>query len=499
MKTPYPYQEEAINKIRDIIDDGKNVILEMPTGSGKTFTVLYALQVYQHFMVNTRTVSQYQPWEREAKELGIDYVGLIGKARVCRKPYRKVKVGNRVKYETNKCIWREEGQIYYCEDFAEEISYEEIRERGLYKYCKESLDCPYFMLKTDSNAKMYLSTYVGFFFNFAPVKHHLVIFDEAHNLMNLNDFVEFSISKEELDELIMKSEGLEREYLESVKKFLRRESITLPIAPEELSDEAEEIYNALKEFDPKTWRIYEDEEKYRVKPIDPSYLLRKLEGYQWIMMSGTMFSDDYIQNVLHLSNYERISVKPFEPNITYYLYDDEKLNYNFDKRDNGLKQKTVEIVKGLKSSEGITLVVVSSYQMAEWFRGIADYIENPKTTLDKIPKKGLIIAVARGKITEGVEFVENGRSLIKKVIIVNVPYPQTNDPYFKDVVEYVTKVWGQKTMWKLMSEIAFITVRQAIGRAIRSPKDMAEVYFLDIRFKSLFARLGLTEDEEVQI
>ncbi len=115
--------------------------------------------------------------------------------------------------------------------------------------------------------------------------------------MNLNDFVEFSISKEELDELIMKSEGLEREYLESVKKFLRRESITLPIAPEELSDEAEEIYNALKEFDPKTWRIYEDEEKYRVKPIDPSYLLRKLEGYQWIMMSGTMFSDDYIQNV----------------------------------------------------------------------------------------------------------------------------------------------------------------------------------------------------------
>ncbi len=155
-------------------------------------------------------------------------------------------------------------------------------------------------------------------------------------------------------------------------------------------------------------------------------------------------------------------------------------------------------MKGIKSPEGITLVVVSSYQMAEWFRGVADYIENPKTTLDKIPKEGLIIAVAKGKITEGVEFVENGRSLVKKVIIVNVPYPQTNDPYFKDVVEYVTKVWGQKTMWKLMNEIAFITVRQAIGRAIRSPNDRAEVYFLDIRFKSLFARLGLT-DEEVQV
>jgi DNA excision repair protein ERCC-2 len=498
MKTPYPYQEEVINKIRDTINDGKNVILEMPTGSGKTFTVLYALNVYEHFMVNTRTVSQYQPWEREAKELGIDYVGLIGKARVCRKPYRKVKVGNRVKYKTNSCIWREKGQIYYCEDFAETINYEEIREKGLYKYCKESWDCPYFKLKTDSDAKMYLSTYVGFFFNFAPVKHHLVVFDEAHNLMNLNDFIEFSISKEELTDLIMKSEGLEREYLTKVKEFLSGKSVTLPIAPEGLSDEAEEIYNALKEFDQETWKIYEDEEKYRVKPIDPSYLLRKLEGYQWIMMSGTMFSDDYIQNVLHLNNYERITAKPFEPNITYYLYDDEKLNYNFSKRDDDLKQKTIEIVKGLKSPEGITLVVVSSYQMAEWFRGVADYIEDSRTRLDKIPKKGLIIAVAKGKITEGVEFVENGRSLIKKVIIVNLPYPQTNDPYFKDVVEYVTKVWGQKTMWKLMNEIAFITVRQAIGRAIRSPKDMAEVYFLDIRFKSLFARLGLT-DEEVQI
>jgi len=330
------------------------------------------------------------------------------------------------------------------------------------------------------------------------VKHHLVVFDEAHNLMNLNDFVEFSISKEELGELIENSEGLEREYLESVKKFLGRESMTLPISPEGLSDEAEEIYHALKEFDPETWKIYEDEERYRIKPIDPSYLLRKLEGHQWIMMSGTMFSDDYIQNVLHLSNYERISAKPFEPNITYYLYDSEKLNYNFSKRDS-LKQKTVEIVKGLKSPQGITLVVVSSYHLAEWFRDVADYIEDSKTTLDKIPRQGLIVAVARGKITEGVEFVEGGRSLIKKVIIVNVPYPQTNDPYFKDVVEYVTKVWGQKTMWKLMNEIAFITVRQAIGRAIRSPKDSAEVYFLDVRFRSLLSRLELTENEEVHV
>ena len=498
MKTPFPYQEKVIKKIRDAIDNGKNVVLEMPTGSGKTFTVLYALQTYKNFMINTRTVSQYQPWEREAKELEIDFAGLIGKARVCRKPYRKVKVGNRVKYKTNKCLWREKGKIYFCEEFAETIDRKEVRQQGLYKYCKESLDCPYFVLKNDSDAQMYLSTYSGFFFNFAPVKHHLVVFDEAHNLMNLNDFVEFSISKEELNEMIENSEGLERKYLEEVKRFLGRESITLPVPPEGLSDEAEEIKNALMEYDPETWKIYEDEERYRVKPIDPSYLLRKLEGHQWIMMSGTMFSDDYIQNVLRLSNYERISAKPFEPNITYYLYDSEKLNYNFSKRDS-LKQKTVEIVKGLKSPQGITLVVVSSYHLAEWFRDVADYIEDSKTTLDKIPRQGLIVAVARGKITEGVEFVEGGRSLIKKVIIVNVPYPQTNDPYFKDVVEYVTKVWGQKTMWKLMNEIAFITVRQAIGRAIRSPKDSAEVYFLDVRFRSLLSRLELTENEEVHV
>ncbi|AAQ94373.1 DNA helicase [Sulfolobus virus Kamchatka 1] len=494
MKTPYPYQEEVINKIRNAIDNDKNVILEMPTGSGKTFTVLYALQVYDHFMVNTRTVSQYQPWEREAKELGITYAGLIGKARVCRKPYTKVKVGNKVKYKTNKCVQRSGN----CEYLAYFISYEELREKGLYKYCRESERCPYFKLKNDKDAKMYLSTYVGFFFSFAPVKHHLVVFDEAHNLMNLNDFIEFSISKEELYELIekRKDEELEQRYLIEVKQFLdgKLNKIPTPLT-EDLSDEAEEIYNVLKEFDPETWRIYRDNEKYRVKPIDPSYLLRKLSSYQWIMMSGTMFSDDYIQNVLHLDNYERISAKPFEPNITYYLYDDEKLNYNFGKRD-GLKQKTVEVVKNLKSPEGITLVVVSSYQMAEWFRGIADYIENPKTRLDEVPRKGLIVAVARGKITEGVEFVEGGRSLIRRVIIVNLPYPQTNDPYFKDVVDYVTKVWGQKTMWKLMNEIAFITVRQAIGRAVRGPRDKAEVYFLDIRFKSLFHRLELEVPEE---
>ena len=47
MKTPYSYQEEVIDKIRDAIDNGKNVVLEMPTGSGKTFTILYALNVYE--------------------------------------------------------------------------------------------------------------------------------------------------------------------------------------------------------------------------------------------------------------------------------------------------------------------------------------------------------------------------------------------------------------------------------------------------------------------
>ncbi|ARM76371.1 helicase C-terminal domain-containing protein [Acidianus manzaensis] len=496
MKTPYSYQLEVANKIRDAIDNGKNVILEMPTGSGKTFTALYALQIYDHFMVNTRTVSQYQPWEREARELDITYAGLIGKTRVCRKPYRKVKVGNKVKYKTSKCTWTEKGVRQYCEEYAYEINYEALREKGIYRYCIEASKCPYFELKINQNAKMYLSTYVGFFLNFAPVKHHIAVFDEAHNLMNLNDFIEFNISKEELLKLIKHTDGAEREYLIEVKKFLDGDINTIPIPPTNISEETEEIYDALKEYDPEIWRIYRDDKKYRMKPIDPSYLLRKLDGYQWIMMSGTMFSDDYIQNVLHLSNYERISAKPFEPNIQYYLYDDEKLNYNFSKRD-GLTQKTVEVVKRLKAEDGITLIVVSSYQMAEWFKGVADYIETPKTKLDEVKKRGLIVAVARGKITEGVEFVENGRSLIRRVIIVNLPYPQTNDPYFRDVVDYVTKVWGQKTMWKLMNEIAYITVRQAIGRAVRGPQDKAEVYFLDIRFRSLFARLGLSE--EVQL
>jgi len=498
MKTPFPYQVDAINEIRDAIDDGKNVVLEMPTGSGKTFTVLSALQIYDHFMVNTRTISQYQPWEREASELEIKYTGLIGKTRVCREPYRKVKVGNRVKYVTSSCTWIEKGERQYCGHYAHQIRYWELRQKGIYRYCKESYDCPYFELKNDKKAKMYLSTYVGFFFNFTPIKYHLTVFDEAHNLMNLNDFVEFSITREELNTLIAHAGVSERKYLIDVRDFLDGKSKTLPVPLTVLSEESSEIYKALKEYDPVTWRIYKDEEKYRIKPIDPSYLLRKLEDHQWIMMSGTMFSDDYIKGVLHLDNYERVTAAPFEPNITYYLYDDEKLNYNFSKRD-GLREKTVNVIKRLKTTEGITLVVVSSYQLAEWFKGVADYIETRKTRLDEVPRKGLIVAVAKGKITEGVEFVQDGRSLIRRVIVVNVPYPQTNDPYFHDVVEYVTKVWGQKTVWKLMNETAFITVRQAIGRAVRSPNDSAEVYFLDTRFKSLFPRLGLTLNEDVQV
>jgi len=129
--------------------------------------------------------------------------------------------------------------------------------------------------------------------------------------------------------------------------------------------------------------------------------------------------------------------------------------------------------------------------VASWFKGVADYVEDKSSSVSSVPESGLVVVVARGKLSEGVEFVKEGRSLVKRVVIVGIPYPNTSDQYEKDELDYLMSKVGKRTAWSLLKEEASVIMRQAIGRAVRSQEDSAEVYLLDKRAGPFFKDMGV--------
>ncbi|RMF32070.1 MAG: DEAD/DEAH box helicase, partial [Candidatus Nitrosothermus koennekii] len=157
-----------------------------------------------------------------------------------------------------------------------------------------------------------------------------------------------------------------------------------------------------------------------------------------------------------------------------------------------------------KNAEKSVLVMFSSYDM---LNKIANYLpkelkvlkEYRKTSIKKFQEilvnlansksKAVILVVARGKLTEGIEFTHNSRSLISDIIIIGVPYKPYDD-YIKDSINFINNKLG-KEAYRIILEEIYIAVKQCIGRAVRSNSDSAKVWLLDKRFKNKFWKYKL--------
>jgi len=112
--------------------------------------------------------------------------------------------------------------------------------------------------------------------------------------------------------------------------------------------------------------------------------------------------------------------------------------------------------------------------------------------------KSLIIAVGRGKLAEGIELTEEGRSLISDVALVGIPFPFPDD-YNKLRAQAIASRVGRAKEEMLTKIPALITVRQAIGRAIRGPNDSATIWLLDSRYDNPWwkSRLGYLNPRKI--
>jgi Rad3-related DNA helicase len=236
------YQEEIIKRAVEALQNGRNVVVNAPTGTGKTLMALETLRrLDKKGYVYVRTISQYSSWERDAKKLGLSFAGLMRKGEFCKvlkKPYMLYctycgkEVGedhvqfhkkfierryiNPYCYDPNPyipnkwyryCPYRVERIVYElggdAPGFVEKVMskmYDLLDTEGLkttanwfrdnkIRYQGEDYDvCVYKLV--EGNAKINIYSYVYFFLGIKRPKtdddNTIVIFDEAHNLDDFN-------------------------------------------------------------------------------------------------------------------------------------------------------------------------------------------------------------------------------------------------------------------------------------------------------------------------
>ena len=112
-----------------------------------------------------------------------------------------------------------------------------------------------------------------------------------------------------------------------------------------------------------------------------------------------------------------------------------------------------------------------------------DNVEASSSSSRNTTGKAILVAVCRGKVSEGINFTD---SYARAVIVVGIPYPSTTDDKIRLKKEYQTqkaaknKIYADGDAW--YRQQAFRAVNQAVGRCIRHKNDFGAIYLLDPRF-----------------
>jgi len=150
------------------------------------------------------------------------------------------------------------------------------------------------------------------------------------------------------------------------------------------------------------------------------------------------------------------------------------------------------IVKECRDVDGVCLVAFPSYQ---FLRAVSPYLSIPgvaileetrHTKLGEVYKavkkhgKVALLVTMGGKFVEGVELVDGSRSLIRKVVVVGVPYENPSE-----LADEIIKA-NKLDRWLFINVRAYFKVRQALGRAIRFESDRATFVLCDDRYLGKF-------------
>ena len=219
--------------------------------------------------------------------------------------------------------------------------------------------------------------------------------------------------------------------------------------------------------------------------------------YSAVLMSGTMPPRQYMVSLLGINpgRVDEVRLKGMVPESNRETVIVDRVTTRYRERSERMYSLIARYVKAVYDAidSGVVLVVFPSYEVMKLVFEHVDVdeavIEREDTDIEeveaKVVKAGriLVFSVAGGKIVEGIEFRIGGRSLVKAVVIAGMPFPEPNI-YNNALYRYlINKLRDRDTAWDLVFAVpAVVRMRQAAGRAIRSPEDRAVIVVLDRRF-----------------
>jgi len=362
------YQEEIVRRAINALENGHSVIINAPTGTGKTLMTLEILRRLEKTgWIYVRTISQYSSWERDARKLGLSFTGLMRKGEFCKvlkKPYilycsycdKEVdndharvhkkfierRYINPVCYDHDApdkwsayCPYRPERIAHFMGEDAQDFitavfgkMYDLLRAEGIkgtanwfrdnkVRFKDDDYDvCVYKLI--EGNARVRIYSYIYFFLGIRKPKTDdndaVIVFDEAHNLDDFN-VNSVTLTLKEVLGFFSRIDGMKQEQVQDAfVKFVQDPEggfefmNILAQANEELARKFSIVMQAWKEYD--KWYIERDTVTWsyiKVMPADPAMWLSRLNDYRFILLSGTMPSPDYLRTVWGLSNFEYIN------------------------------------------------------------------------------------------------------------------------------------------------------------------------------------------------
>jgi DNA excision repair protein ERCC-2 len=261
-------------------------------------------------------------------------------------------------------------------------------------------------------------------------------------------------------------------------------------------------------FEMFVFRESEDKILIQISAVDHSVVGDALSRYRRIlMMSGTPPTKEFVEELIGLDRVDQVNANEYitwRPQDNMAIIIATELSSRYTYRGELMYRLYSRYIEAFKKLSGLKIIVYPSYDFMSniltYLPSLEkDFVENQKTTFEEVseyvlrnPNTSLHI-VAGGKISEGIEFVRDGVSLIKGVFVAGVPYPQPDD-YMNILVERGSKKISREIFRELLfNNEAYIRTMQAIGRSVRSINDRAVVVLGDRRFMSSKLRglLGL--------
>ncbi|XP_012277537.1 TFIIH basal transcription factor complex helicase XPD subunit isoform X2 [Orussus abietinus] len=538
----YPEQYAYMLELKRGLDAKGHCLLEMPSGTGKTITLLslivaymleYPLQITK-LIYCSRTVPEIEKVIEELKKL-MDYyeketesplkmVGLVLSSRknmcihpeVSRERDGKIVDGRchslTASYVRDRHNYDESTPICNFYEGFDMEGREQMMPPGIYsiddikEYGKDRNWCPYFLARfTILHAQIVVYSYhylldpkIADTVSKELSKSSVVIFDEAHNIDNVCiDSMSVKINRRTMEKSCANIQLLEKTVAEmrddDVNKLkeeynrlveglrdaqVARETdviLSNPILPDEVLEEvvpgnirnAEHFVGFLKRF------VEYLKTRLRVQHViqeSPAAFLRDVQAK--IVAKGNdqvAISSKYEtrEDVAVIRNYGQLLVEfaAIVPDgmvcfFTSYLYMESVVAAWYD-------QGVVDQLQRHK------LLFIETQDSAETSLALINYIKACENG-----RGAVLLSVARGKVSEGVDFDHH---LGRAVLMFGIPYVYTQSRILKARLEYLRDQFQIRENDFLTFD-AMRHAAQCVGRAIRGKTDYGIMVFADKRF-----------------